>query len=67
MPIARAADWYQLIDLNGLLRRAGLRFLAVGFRVGGRRFFVFLLNVYSLVQLPRGLRPVHEVPTHEPA
>jgi hypothetical protein len=31
MPIARAALWYQLLDLNIVDRRAGLRFLLAGF------------------------------------
>ena len=57
MPMARAAAWYQLLDLNGLARRAGLRFLPAGLRVGGRRFFMFLLNVYSLVQRPVDFAP----------
>jgi hypothetical protein len=31
MPIARAALAYQLLDLNGFVRRAGFRFLLAGF------------------------------------
>jgi hypothetical protein len=44
MAIARAAAWYQLIDLKKLVRRAGLRFLLVVFRVG-LRFLVRLLDI----------------------
>jgi hypothetical protein len=45
MAIARAAAWYQLIDLKKLVRRAGLRFLLVVFRVGMLRFLVRLLDI----------------------
>jgi hypothetical protein len=39
-----------------------LRFLPV-FRGGALRFLMRLLNMYSSsCKLPRGLRPVHEVP-----
>ncbi len=45
MAIARAAAWYQLIDLKKLVRRAGLRFLLVVFRTGMLRFLVRLLDI----------------------
>jgi hypothetical protein len=45
MAIARAAAWYQLIDLKKLVRRAGLRFLLLVFRVGMLRFLVRLLDI----------------------
>jgi hypothetical protein len=62
MAIARAAAWYQLIDLNRLVRRAGLRFLPAAFRVGLVRFLVLLLDILLLASnSPRGLRPAHEV------
>ena len=44
MAMARAAAWYQLIDLNKLVRRAGLRFLPA-FREGMLRFLVCLLDI----------------------
>jgi len=44
MAIARAAAWYQLIDLKKLARRAGLRFLLLVFRVG-LLFLVRLLDI----------------------
>ena len=44
MAIARAAAWYQLIDLKRLVRRAGLRFLLLVFRVG-LFFLVRLLDI----------------------
>ena len=60
MAIARAAAWYQLIDLNRLVRRAGFRFLPAVFRVG-MRFLVLLLDILLLASnSPRGLRPAHE-------
>jgi hypothetical protein len=64
MPIARAALWYQLLDLNIVDRRAGFRFLLTGFPDCPLRcFLVRLLNMYSSsCKLPRGLRPVREVP-----
>jgi hypothetical protein len=48
MAIARAAAWYQLIDLNRLVRRAGLRFLPAGFREGAVRFLVLLVDILLL-------------------
>ena len=45
MAIARAAAWYQLIDLKRLVRRAGLRFLLAVLRVGMLRFLVRLLDI----------------------
>ena len=62
MAIARAAAWYQLMDLNRLVRRVGLRFLP-DFRVGLLRLFVLLLDILLLASSsPRGPRPAHEVP-----
>jgi hypothetical protein len=45
MAMARAAAWYQLIDLKKLVRLAGLRFLPAAFRVGVLRFLVRLLDI----------------------
>jgi hypothetical protein len=45
MAIARAAAWYQLMDLNRLVRRAGLRFLPASLRIGVVRFLVRLLDI----------------------
>ena len=61
MAIARAAAWYQLIDLNRLVRRAGLRFLPADFRVGVVRFLLLLDILLLASNSPRGLRPAHEV------
>jgi hypothetical protein len=47
MAIARAAATYQLLDLKGLVRLAGLRFLPADFRDWTLRFLVRLLNMYS--------------------
>ena len=44
MAMARAAAWYQLIDLKKLVRRVGLRFLPGVFRVR-LRFLVRLLDI----------------------
>ena len=63
MAIARAAAWYQLIDLKKLVRRVGLRFLPAVFRVW-LRFLVRFVDIELLAcNSPRGLRPAHEVPT----
>jgi hypothetical protein len=45
MAIARAAAMYQLLDFNGFVRLAGLRFLPAGFWT--LRFLVRLLDMYS--------------------
>ena len=45
MAIARAAAWYQLIDLKKLVLRVGLRFLLAVLRVGMLRFLVRLLDI----------------------
>ena len=45
MAMARAAAWYQLIDLNRLVRLAGLRFLPAVFRIWRLRFLVRLLDI----------------------
>jgi len=45
MAMARAAAWYQLIDLKKLVRRVGLRFLPAGLRDGMLRFLVRLLDI----------------------
>jgi hypothetical protein len=47
MAIARAAAMYQLLDLNGFVRLAGLRFLPGDF-LGWTLFLVRLLDMYSL-------------------
>jgi hypothetical protein len=44
MAMARAAAWYQLIDLKKLVRRVGLRFLLVVFR-GWLRFLVRFVDI----------------------
>jgi hypothetical protein len=50
MAIARAAAMYQLLDLNGFVRLAGLRFLPGDFLGSTLRFLVRLLDIYSLMQ-----------------
>jgi len=64
MAMARAAAWYQLIDLKKLVRRAGLRFLPAAFRVGMLRFLVRLLDIELLAcKLPPRTSPRSRSPT----
>jgi hypothetical protein len=64
MAMARAAAWYQLIDLKKLVRRVGLRFLLEVFRVWILRFLVRLLDIELLAcKLPPRTSPRSRNPT----
>ena len=63
MAIARAAAMYQLLDFNGFVRLAGLRFLPAA-RLGWTLLFlVRLLDMYSLMQTAPRTSPRSRSPT----